>query len=185
MKKFFKWFLIILVILGVGLFGAYKYMISQTKKASPEDTVVYTQGDLELTVFYNRPSKKGREIFGNLVSYNEVWRTGANEATTFKTNKDILINGKKLPKGKYSVFTIPNEDSWEVIFNSKMYSWGVKGPNKTSLNRKYDQLVTNVNVQATNTTIELFTISFEESAGLSLVFSWDQTKIAVPIQLIN
>ncbi|NAS29796.1 DUF2911 domain-containing protein [Flavobacteriaceae bacterium R38] len=182
MKKFIKWFLIILVVLGIGLFGAYKYMISQTKKASPEDTVEYTQGDLELSVFYNRPYKKGRVIFGSLIPYGKVWRTGANEATTFKTNKDLIIDGQKLPAGKYSVFTIPDENNWQVIFNSRMYSWGVKGPNQSSINRKYDALIANIDVTSTDTVVEQFTISFEDNSGLALVLSWDQTKIVVPIQ---
>ncbi|AXT20065.1 DUF2911 domain-containing protein [Flavobacteriaceae bacterium AU392] len=182
MKKIIKWFLIIVIILGIGLFGAYKYMISQTKKASPEDTVVYNQEDLNLSVFYNRPSKKGRVIFGDLVPYGKVWRTGANEATTFETNKDISINGKKLPAGKYSLFTIPGKNSWEIIFNSKSYSWGVKGRNEASLEREFDALVTNVSVSEISEVEELFTISFENTPDLALLLSWDQTKIVIPIQ---
>ncbi len=182
MKKFIKWFLIIVIVLGIGLFGAYKYMISQTKKASPEATVMYNQGGLDLSVFYNRPSKKGRVIFGELLPYETVWRTGANETTTFKTNKDLVIDGKKLPAGKYSLFTIPGKDRWEIIFNSEIPFWGVKGPNKTSLNRKHDVLVTHVDVGRLDTTVEMFTISFEESPALALILSWDQTKITVPFK---
>ena len=182
MKKFIKWFLIIAVVLALGLFGAYKYMISQTKKASPEATVVHNQGDLKLTVFYNRPSKKGRVIFGELLPYGNVWRTGANETTTFETNKDLIIDGKKLTAGKYSLFTIPGEDSWEIIFNSKIPFWGVKGPNKTSLNREHDALVTHVGVGSLDNVVEMFTISFDESPTLALVLSWDQTKIIIPLK---
>lgn len=184
MKKFIKWFLIIVIILGIGLFGTYRYMISQTKKASPEETVTFNQSDLNLSVFYNRPSKRGRSIFGKLVPYGRVWRTGANEATTFKTNKDLLINGKKLPAGKYSLYTIPGEDSWEIIFNSKSYFWGInmRDPSKTSLEREFDVLVTNVNPVSTENVIEMFTISFEKNSELSMILSWDQTKVIVPIQ---
>ena len=95
------------------------------------EVVTYTQGDLQLDVFYCSPSKKGRKIFGELVPYGEVWRTGANEATTFTTNKDLIIDGKKLVTGNlYSIWTIPEEDSWTIIFNNKMYNWGVKSPIK-------------------------------------------------------
>lgn len=185
MKKFIKWFLIIVTILGIGLFGTYKYMISQTKKASPEQTVTYNQSDVNLSVFYNRPSTRGRDIFGKLVPYGKVWRTGANEATTFKTNKDLLINGKKLPAGKYSLYTIPGEDSWEIIFNGKSYFWGInmRDPSKASLEREFDVLVTNVNPVSTDTVTEMFTISFENNSGLFLVLSWHQTKVMVPIQI--
>jgi hypothetical protein len=96
-----------------------------TKAHSPEDIAVYNQNDLKLEVFYNRPYKKDREIFGNLVPFNEVWRTGANEATTFETNQDILVDGSLLKAGKYTLWTIPMEDSWKIMFNSKMYPWGI------------------------------------------------------------
>ena len=180
MKKFLKWFLIVVVVLGIGLFGAYKYMISETKKHSPEDTVNFNKGDLELTVFYNRPSKKGREIFGALVPYGKVWRTGANEATTFETNKDILINGQSLPKGKYSLFTIPGAKDWEVIFNSEMYQWGVKRGGIAAIDRKYDALIAKVPVAETTAVTELFTISFDDGSG-ALILAWDKTKIEIPI----
>lgn len=184
MKKIIKWFLIIVTILGIGLFGTFKYMISQTKKASPEDTVTFNQADLKLSVFYNRPSKRDRTIFGKLIPYGKIWRTGANEATTLETNKDISINGKKLPVGKYSLYTIPGKDSWEIIFNSKSYFWGInmQDPSKSSLEREFDVLVTNVNTLSTDTVVEVFTISFEKTSELSLVLSWDKTKIVIPIQ---
>ena len=96
------------------------------KKSSPEKSVTYSKGEMKLDLFYCSPSKKDREIFGGLVPYNEVWRTGANEASTFTTNKDLMIAGQPLPAGKYTLWTIPNETSWKVIFNDIMYGWGVK-----------------------------------------------------------
>ncbi len=160
-------------------------MISETKKASPEDTVIYDEGGTQLSVFYNRPSKRGRKVFGKLVPYNKVWRTGANEATTFETNKDIRINGKLLPAGKYSLYTIPGKDHWEVIFNSKEYFWGIKmqDPSKVSLDRDFDVLVTGVAPQNTTAIVEMFTIGFQETSQLLMVLQWDQTKIELPIHL--
>ncbi|MDX1719156.1 MAG: DUF2911 domain-containing protein, partial [Salegentibacter mishustinae] len=112
MKKPVKTFLkmggIILVLTTVILL-ILRY---NTKAHSPEDTVSYTEKDLKMEVFYNRPYKKERDIFGNLVPYNEVWRTGANEATTFETNKDIMVDGSLLKAGKYTLWTIPMEKSW-------------------------------------------------------------------------
>ncbi len=92
MNKILKWGLIVIAVLAAGLFIAFQVLQSQTKKHSPEETVEYQQGEVEFHVYYNRPSKKGREIFGGLVPYGEVWRTGANEATTFATNVDLRID---------------------------------------------------------------------------------------------
>ena len=110
MMKLIKWPLIISVLLVVTILATYKIMRSQTKKHSPEQLVEYTMGETELSVFYNRPYKKGRKIFGELVPYDEVWRTGANEPTTFITTKDITLENQPLPKGEYTVWTIPGEN---------------------------------------------------------------------------
>jgi len=118
MRKFFIFSLIgIAVIAAVVAFIGFM-QLKNTKSFSPEEEVVFVQGDLKITVFYNRPSKKGREIFGGLVPFNQVWRTGANEATTFESNKDINFDGQTLRAGKYSVWTIPRETTWTIIFNS-------------------------------------------------------------------
>ena len=77
-----------------------------------------------ISLNYSSPSVKGRTIWGSLVPYNQVWRTGANEANIFETDKDILVNGQKLPAGKYSLFTIPGESEWTVIFNKDWDQWG-------------------------------------------------------------
>lgn len=182
--KALKWIGIVLGGLAVILFIAFKVMQSQTKKHSPEDTVEYVAQGTEIEVFYNRPSKKGREIFGGLVPFNEVWRTGANEATTFETNKDLIIDGQELPAGKYTLWTIPEEDQWAVIFNDKMYSWGVsisKG-GAASRNPEHDILKTMAPVEKMDEVVEMFTIDVEENP-LALTFTWDQTKVSVPMEV--
>jgi len=183
MKKALKIIGIILLVLIIGGYGFREYMISQTKKASPEETVTYAKGDIELEVFYNRPYKKGRVIFGNLVPYDVTWRTGANEATTFETNTDITIAGKTLPKGKYTLWTVPGESHWDVVFNDKMYMWGV-GSNGASRNPDKDVIVATVPVQSMSEMMEQFTISFDENGGqVYLTLAWDTTSVAVPITL--
>ncbi len=112
--------MVMLIVLGKLFYDRYA-----TKAYSPEETVTYEENSLDLEVFYNRPYKKDRVIFGGLVPYGQVWRTGANEATTFSTNEDLLIDGSTLEAGKYTLWTIPMENSWKVIFNSKMYPWGI------------------------------------------------------------
>lgn len=100
---------------------------AQTDKkpiASPRDSVSGTIDGATITINYGSPSVKGRKIWGDLVPYNKVWRTGANEATTFTTDKDIWVEGKKLPAGKYGFFAIPTEKTWTLIFNSVPNQWG-------------------------------------------------------------
>lgn len=181
--KIFKWVLITLGVLALAGFLAFPYLQEQTKKASPEVTTNYTNGDLNINVTYSRPSKKGREIFGALVPYGETWRTGANEATMFETNKALTINEKELPAGKYTLWTVPNQNSWDVVFNKGEYSWGIsvfKG-GKASRDEAKDEIVVTVPVQKVEQSIEQFTIAFEEGETLMLTLAWDRTKVAVPI----
>lgn len=170
------------VVLGVVML-IYIIYKNNTKSYSPEDTVEYNSSDLHLEVFYNRPYKKDREIFGGLVPYNEVWRTGANEATTFTTSKDILVDGSPLPAGTYTLWTIPMEDSWKVIFNSEMYPWGITADKLPSRIADYDVLTIEVPVRKLKNPVEQFTINFEEQREfINLNLAWDQTLIRVPIR---
>lgn len=163
----------------VGLFFQRNY----TKAHSPEDIVMYEDDTLQLEVFYNRPYKKERVIFGELVPYDEVWRTGANEATTFTTNKDLLVDGSFLPAGKYTLWTIPGEESWKVIFNSKMYPWGIDSDMKAYREAEFDALVLEVPVQKMNSVTEQFTIYFENENDMVIMhLAWDQTRISLPLQ---
>lgn len=92
--------------------------------ASPAETAKGQIGQANITINYGSPSVKGRIIWGELVPFNQVWRTGANDATTFETDKDVMIEGSKLPAGKYSLFIIPNENECTIIFNKDSNQWG-------------------------------------------------------------
>lgn len=167
-----------IVVLTVLFFQHYS-----TKAHSPEDTVVYQEETLEMEVFYNRPFKKERVIFGELVPYGEVWRTGANEATTFYTNQDLLVDGSLLPAGKYTLWTIPGKNSWKVIFNSKMYSWGIDKDKKALREPEFDALVLEVPTTELEATMEQFSIYFERANDLVFLnLAWDDTRIAVPLK---
>jgi hypothetical protein len=96
----------------------------KTLRPSPPTEVHGIVDGAKVDIYYSTPSVKGREIWGGLVPYNKVWRTGANEATVFETNKDLTVNGQKLPSGKYGLFTIPGEKEWTFIFNSVWDQWG-------------------------------------------------------------
>ncbi len=171
-----------LFIVTAVIMVSYIIYKNNTKSYSPEDTVEYSSGDLQLEVFYNRPYKKDRQIFGGLVPYDQVWRTGANEATTFFTSKDILVDGSPLAAGKYSLWTIPMEESWKVIFNSEMYPWGITKDEVPSRQAEYDVLVVEVPRRFLKNPVEQFTIFFEEKQGMILLsFMWDRTLVRVPI----
>lgn len=181
MNKVVRNILIVVVGLVVLLSLAFWALSNYTKSHSPEDTVVFTEGDLRIEVFYNRPSKKDRLIFGELVPFGQVWRTGANEATTFDTNKDLTIGGETLKAGKYTLWTIPGEREWTVIFNSKMYPWGVNFSQEASREAEFDVLSTKVALEKLSEPTELFTISFAYQEILNMSLAWDKTKVSVPM----
>ena len=187
MNSFLKRLLIVLTIIAIGLF-LYSYFVENIfgKRLSPKDTVEFKLNDLELEVFYNRPSKKGRDIFGALVPFNKVWRTGANEATTFFTNKNLMVKGIYVPAGEYTLWTIPKDSFWNVMFNTKQYPWGVDEAMKPMRDPKFDLLEIDVPIEILNTVVEQFTIAFDNSTDdLKLTMAWDNTKIAVPLNVIK
>ncbi|MDX2284759.1 MAG: DUF2911 domain-containing protein [Bacteroidia bacterium] len=182
MNKILRWSLIVLGGLVVLLFIAFKVMQSQTKKASPERNVAIAQDSREINVFYNSPSKRGREIFGALVPYGKVWRTGANEATTFTTSAALRIGGKELPAGTYTLWTIPGESSWTVIFNSKSYPWGVNMKSEAAREAEFDVLQAEAPVEPLAEPVEMFDITFDNSSGLAMVMTWDKVRVRLPIE---
>jgi hypothetical protein len=182
MKKFVIFSLIGVAIIGVLVVVIGYVQLKKTKSFSPEDQVVYSQRDLTLKIYYNRPFKKERVIFGNLVPYDKVWRTGANEATTFETNKDLTIEGKKLTAGKYSLWTIPRKDRWTIIFNAEHGQWGINS--KGEANRQPDRDILTIDATAVeqDQVFEQFTIAFEKSGeDVEMVLAWDKTLVSIPV----
>lgn len=184
MNKTLKRILIIFASLVVLTLVALFSLKAWTKSYSPEDTQVFQKGDLKIEVFYNRPYKNGRTIFGDLVPYHQVWRTGANEATTFKTNRDLYVDGSLLKAGKYTLWTVPKKESWEIIFNSKMYSWGITTEGEPARKPKFDVLTLEVPVMKNLKTVEQFTIYFNEGKSLNTLFlAWGNVVVAVPFKV--
>lgn len=184
MNLFLKRMVILLTLVAVGVF-IYSYTTGGIfkKPLSPKDTVEFKLNDLQLEVFYNRPSKRNRNVFGGIVAFNQVWRTGANEATTFETNQSLKIGNDYLVAGKYTLWTIPGEDSWEVIFNSKQYPWGVNDAMEPMRKPEFDVINITVPLQKLENHVEQFTIAFDNSTdNLSLTMAWDTTKIVVPLK---
>ncbi len=183
--KFLKWFFAIIAVIALLFyFIAMPYLREETKKNSPQKTAVYTKNGMDLQVSYSSPYKKGRVIFGELVPFDQVWRTGANEPTVLVNGSTVSIMGQDLPAGTYSVWTIPGREKWDIIFNEEVPDWGVtllSGGKKTSRNPESDVLKIERPVINLIEEVESFTISFEETGALYLCMDWDKTKIRIPI----
>ena len=128
-------------------------------------------------ITYGRPQKNNRPVFGKMVPYGKIWRTGANEATEFIAYQPLTFGSKTLPAGTYTLFTIPEKDEWTLIFNTDVDIWGAY-----RYNSQKDVLRLNVKVKSTNEVVEAFAIKFEtlNENEAALKLAWDQTKIEVP-----
>jgi hypothetical protein len=180
MKKLL--FLLAILFLGQLLFAQQK---PTDLDKSPLDVSYYpanypilkmrgqANGEPLARILYSRPQLKGRNIFGEEVKYNEVWRLGANESTELELFKNAVIGGKKIPKGRYTLYCIPTESKWTIIINKDNYSWG-------SFTYKSDKDLARVDVpvQKNSEQVEALTIYFENS---SIVMLWDNVKVNVPI----
>ena len=128
-------------------------------------------------VVYSRPQKAGRVIFGELVKYAEVWRLGANEATEIEFFKQVKIGGKKISKGRYTLYAIVNENDWMIILNKETDTWG-----SFKYDQKKDVVRTIVPVQKIDTPAESLSMVFEKTtAGCNLIIAWENTKAALPV----
>jgi hypothetical protein len=126
---------------------------------------------------YSSPRAKGRKIYGGLVPFGEVWRTGANAATTFVTSSDVVVGGKSVPAGSYTIFTVPTADKWTLIVNKKTGEWGIP--------YKYegDELArVDMKVSKLPSPVENFTITYEKSgSGCTMNIDWETTRASVDI----
>ena len=149
----------------------------ETPAPSPFSKVEQKVGLTNVTVEYSRPGVKGRTVFGNLVPYGKLWRTGANKNTIVTFSDDVTIDGKELKKGSYAVFTKPNQNSWDVIFYSDTNNWGI--PKKW--NESNVALTTSAKTQKIPMKIETFTISFNEitNSSAELGFLWENTYVGI------
>ncbi|WP_129716882.1 DUF2911 domain-containing protein [Pedobacter sp. SYP-B3415] len=128
-------------------------------------------------VLYSRPQKKGREIFGVLEQFGNVWRVGANESTEIRFYKSVRLNGKKVAKGTYSLFAIPQKDKWTIIINRQTDRWGA-----FSYDPSKDVLRTDISVRKSAKVIQALSMTFEDTAaGANLIIGWDETIVAVPL----
>ena len=149
------------------------FAVGQKAKASPRESVTGEINTATISIDYGSPSVKGRKIWGALVPFDKIWRAGANEATTFETNKDLILGGKKLPAGKYSLFIIPNEKKCIVIFNKKAKQWGAYNYDKA-----LDQLRVEVSQKEKSKSTEKLRFLVKDN---TVALLWDNWEIPLEI----
>jgi len=166
------------VLLAVAAAVVVRAQQDKSKRPSPPATAkCELAGGKSITVDYSSPRAKGRKVFGGLVPYGEVWRAGANEATTFVTAADVMVGGKHVPAGSYTLFTIPNQDKWTLIISKRTGEWGVPYPGADSDFARVD-----MKASATSAAVENFTIAFDKGAkGCTLRMEWENTRASVDI----
>ena len=177
MRRYYTFLSSVLILISIA--GMAQDEIKQRPSPAAIATMHYKDAYAKIT--YGQPQKRGREIFGKLVPYGEVWRTGANEATEITLTKDALLNGKALKAGTYSIFTIPGKDSWTIIINGDLGLWGAY-----NYNIKSDVMRFDIPVQKNETVFEPFTITFDQRNELAdILLRWDTVKIVIPIKFMN
>lgn len=173
---FMKKFTLSLLLLSSLIFSA----TAQVKMPAPSPTQIIKQefgiGSIELT--YSRPSIKGRKIYGDLVPFNKLWRTGANAATRLFFSEPVEIAGKKLDSGTYVLYTIPGMDSWDVILNKGLENWGTDGYKETE-----DVVRFKIEPMRMRNKLETFTIEFSDvtAEACSLNIQWERTSVSIPL----
>lgn len=182
-----------LILLACGLFLLSSVSVAQSFAGvdkSPMDMAYFPNNFAHdrkpgekayVRVTYGRPQKNGREVFGKLVPYGKVWRTGANESSEIKFYQDIELGGKPVKAGSYSLFSIPGEKEWTIILNKDLDYWGA-----FKYNEKNDVLRVTAPVSAVDNTVEHMTVQFEnkgEKQGVMKI-AWDKTVVEVPFKVL-
>ena len=168
------------ILVAITIAALTAIMVAQgNKPASPpgEATLKFDDGKT-VTIQYSRPSMRGRKIFGGLVPYDEVWRTGANAATSLKTDVGLTIGGANVPAGSYTLYSLPGANSWKLIINKQTGQWG------TDYDKAQDLARVDMKVGQLPSALEQFTISFDKTGGDSatLKLEWDNTVASVDVK---
>ena len=172
MKKF------VLCAAIVAAFISIKAQSIKTPAPSPPQTIKQDFGISSIELSYSRPGVKGRKVFGELVPFGKVWRTGANNATTINFADDVTVGGVKIPAGKYGLLTIPDKDNWTIIITKQ-----VDVTNPADYKKESDIVRVNVKSMATRDKIETFTMQFAnvKPSSCDLQMMWENTSVTLPI----
>lgn len=174
-------FLFFIFLIALNTFSVNSQEISKID-ASPLDFALFRPDVEQATpvarIIYSRPHKKERIIFGELVPYGKIWRTGANQTTELNLFQDVIFEGNKLKAGNYTLYTIPNENEWTIIVNSKLHTWGVYGYDATK-----DVLRFNVPSITISDPRESFGIAFDGQNGKGkLLLAWENTEVYIDLE---
>ena len=165
------------IAIVIGLILTLSVFAACQGKPSPPASASCDLGGKSIKTNYSSPRMKGRKIYGELVPFGEVWRTGANEATTFVTSGDIVVGGKTVPAGSYTIFTVPAADKWTLIINKKTGEWGIPYKYESDELARVDMKVSKL-----PSPVENFKISYEKSgSGCTLQIDWETTRASVAI----
>jgi len=151
----------------------------KASRPSPPKTATGKAGGATITINYSSPAAKGRKVFGELVPFDKVWRAGANEATIFETDKDIKVEGKTLPAGKYSLYVQPGEKEWTFFFNSEVGQWGIKRGGDTTKDTAKDVL--SVKVKAAKSASMNESLAYEVTPK-GFVLRWENSEAMVSVK---
>jgi Protein of unknown function (DUF2911) len=147
------------------------------RPSPPASATCELAGGKSITIDYSSPRMRGRKIYGGLVPFSEVWRTGANEATTFVTTADLMVGGEHVPAGSYTLFTLPEKDKWTLIISKKTGEWGIPYPGE-----KFDFVRIPMKVSSLPSDVEDFTISFDKKgSGCTVRMDWEKTRASIGI----
>lgn len=175
MKKFLI-FCGVLLLLGAGVVISRQQDKSK-RPSPPAKATLDLGGGQSVTVDYSSPRAKGRKIYGDVVPFGKVWRTGANEATTLTTTAAITIGGTDIPSGTYTIFTIPEQSKWTLIVSKKTGEWGTDYPGASQDLARID-----MKVSPLPSPVENFTISFDKSGmGGTMNIDWESTRASVAV----
>jgi Protein of unknown function (DUF2911) len=158
--------------LGAGAIPSEAQLASPTARAACK----FADGKT-IAVRYSSPRMRGRKIFGDLVPFGEVWRAGADDATSFVPNVDVVVGGKNVPAGKYTLFTLPTPTKWTLILSKQTGEWGIPYPGE-----KFDFARTEMKVSKLSSPLENFTISFDQSgSSCTMKLDWETTRASIDI----
>lgn len=168
-----------LALLFLAPLAAVAQQQQQRPPASPRDTASMRLGAATVSVDYGRPYARGRKIMGGLVPFGQVWRTGANAATTLVTTADLRIGGTDVPRGTYTLYTVPTADRWLLVINRQTGQWG------TVYDAKRDLARIPMRVGALRSPVEQFTITLTpgQNGRGELAMAWENTRAVVPVEL--
>ncbi|MGB7729276.1 MAG: DUF2911 domain-containing protein [Candidatus Acidiferrum sp.] len=177
MRKVIALVSVLCLALALFVFVSHARQDKANRPSPPATATLDLGGGKSVTIDYSSPRLKGRKFGKDLAPYGQVWRTGANEATTFVTTADITVGGTSVPAGNYTLFTIPNPDKWTLIISKKTGEWGTNyaGPSN-------DLARIDMKVSALPSPVENFTISFDKTGnGGTLNMDWETTRASVAI----